>query len=88
MPTQDPKYSRKSLTAHYLPSQYQFGSRYAVTPRNVKYSNYKEMQYKLVPDMYKKYSLPAKLRTDWYNFLWKQPKLMRLYKTAKNLVKK
>lgn len=32
LPTQDSKYFRKSLTAHYLPSQYQFGSCYAVIP--------------------------------------------------------
>ncbi|MDE5124138.1 MAG: phytanoyl-CoA dioxygenase family protein [Trichodesmium sp. St19_bin1] len=88
LPTQDSKFSRKSLTAHYLPSQYHFGSRYRLTPHKVEYSNYKEMQYKLVPDMYKKYSLPAKIRTDLYNFLWEKPKIMRLYQGVKKLLKK
>jgi len=75
--TINPKYSRKSLTAHYLPSVYEFGSRNASSPTAVEYAAYNGMKYRLIPSMYKEYSPAAKLKTDLLQYLWEQPKLMQ-----------
>lgn len=88
LPTQNPQYSRKSLTAHYLPSKYQSGSRYATTPSVVDYDTYNGMKYRLVPSAQKNYSLGAKLKTDLLQYLWYRPKLMRMAQAVKKIVKK
>jgi phytanoyl-CoA hydroxylase len=76
--TKNPKYSRKSLTAHYLPSQYQSGRRYAKSPSVVEYGLYEGMKYVVVPTQKKIYSPAVKIRTDLSNFVWNQPKLARM----------
>lgn len=86
--TKNSKYSRKSLTAHYLPSQYQTGSRYAETPSIVDYATYKGMKYRVVPAHQKYYSLMAKIRTDLFEYMWERPKLIRMAQFVKKVVKK
>lgn len=76
--TQNHDYSRKSLTCHYLPSHYAFGARYETTPRAVEYGVYQGMKYRVIPSEYKQYSVSHKLKTDLLQFLWNQPKLMRV----------
>ncbi|RUT05567.1 hypothetical protein DSM106972_035740 [Dulcicalothrix desertica PCC 7102] len=76
--TLDASYSRKSLTAHYLPSKYQFGNRYATSPKAVEYASYEGMKYKLAPVGHKHYSVPNKVQTDLYHYLSQRPKLMRI----------
>lgn len=49
LPTRDPAHSRKSLTAHYLPDGYEFGSIHSPTPMAVSYSSHGGMEYRLVP---------------------------------------
>jgi phytanoyl-CoA hydroxylase len=86
--TQDSRYSRKSLTAHYLPSQYQSGSRYATSPSNIDYEVYEGMKYRVVPEPQKIYSLKAKLKTDLWQYVWQQPKLAQMAKFVKKTLKK
>jgi len=81
--TCDPKHSRKSLTAHYLPSQYPFGSRYATSPIPLEYSNYDGMRCMIAPDSRKNYSLVAKLKTDLQQYVWYRPKLIPAYNLAR-----
>lgn len=81
----NPSYSRKSLTAHYLPSQYQSGSRYAESPSVIDYEMYEGMRYRLVPSHQKNYSPTAKLRTDLWQYVWNQPKLARMAQLVKSL---
>lgn len=82
--TLDAQFSRKSLTAHYLPSQYQFGSRYSSSPIPVSYDFYQGMKYALVSPERKYYSFSTKLRTDLTDYFWKRPKLQRVFKFAKH----
>lgn len=86
--TVNPKYSRKSLTAHYLPSQYQSGSRYATAPSIIDYDLYEGMKYRLIPSDQKNYSPKAKLKTDLWQYVWNKPKLARMVKLLKDTVKK
>ncbi len=86
--TINPKYSRKSLTAHYLPSQYQSGSRYAELPSVINYDVYEGMKYRLVPSHQKNYSLKAKIKTDLWQYVWNEPKLARMAKFVKKTLKK
>lgn len=44
LPTKDPSFSRRSLTAHYMPSQFQFGNLF-MTKENLEYKEYKGMEY-------------------------------------------
>lgn len=44
LPTKDPCFSRRSLTAHYIPSQFQFGNLF-LTKENVEYKEYKGMKF-------------------------------------------
>lgn len=81
--TINPKYSRKSLTAHYLPSQYQFGTRYKEAPYEVDYAMYEGMKYRLIHPHFKQYSVTAKIRTDLLQLMWKQKNLARMYQFFK-----
>lgn len=81
--TINPKYSRKSLTAHYLPSQYHFGARYEESPRKMNYGTYAGMKYALVLPDIKHYSVPAKIKTDLTNLAWNQPTLARMLQFVK-----
>lgn len=84
--TINPNYSRKSLTAHYLPSQYQSGSRYANKPSVIDYGVYEGMNYRLVPLHQKHYSPTAKLRTDVWQYVWNRPTLARMAQAAKKVL--
>jgi phytanoyl-CoA hydroxylase len=84
--TINPNYSRKSLTAHYLPSQYQSGSRYADKPSVIDYGVYEGMNYRLVPSHQKHYSPTAKLRTDVWQYVWNRPTLARMAQAAKKVL--
>ena len=84
--TLNPKYSRKSLTAHYLPSQYPSGSRYADKPSMIDYGVYEGMKYRLVPVHQKYYSPAAKLRTDVWQYVWNKPQLARMAQTVKKVL--
>jgi phytanoyl-CoA hydroxylase len=42
--TQDPRFSRKSLTAHYLPDGFEFGNLFTVK-RNIKYKSHGPLRY-------------------------------------------
>lgn len=84
--TLNPKYSRKSLTAHYLPSQYPSGSRYADKPSIIDYGVYEGMKYRLVPSHQKNYSPAAKLRTDVWQYVWNKPQLARMAQTVKKVL--
>jgi phytanoyl-CoA hydroxylase len=84
--TTNPKYSRKSLTAHYLPSQYPSGSRYAEKPSVIDYGVYQGMKYRLVPSHQKYYSPAAKLRTDVWQYVWNRPKLARMAQAVKKII--
>lgn len=86
--TIDAKYSRKSLTAHYLPSQYGFASQYETVARKVKYATYNGMKFRVVDPIYKEYSIASKLRTDMLDYLWRHPKLMKMYQVGKETLKK
>jgi phytanoyl-CoA hydroxylase len=85
--TQNPQYSRKSLTAHYLPSQYQSGSRYAKSPAAIDYGIYKGMKYALTPNKRKIYSPANKLRADFSDFVTNQPKLARMANSVREILK-
>ncbi len=86
--TINPQYSRKSLTAHYLPSQYPSGSRYATAPSKIDYENYQGMKYRLVPDVQKNFSYQAKLKTDLWEYIIDRPRLARVAKFVKDTLKK
>lgn len=88
LPTKNSKYSRKSLTAHYLPSQYQSGSRYATSPSVIDYAVYEGMKYRVVPLHQKYYSPAAKLRTDLWQYVWNRPKLARMAQVVKQTLKR
>lgn len=82
--TLNPQYSRKSLTAHYLPSQYQFSKRYLASPIVVDYASYEEMKYRLAPPEHKYYSLSARVKTEVFEYLWQRPKLRRIVNFIKD----
>lgn len=44
LPNKDPSLSRKSLTAHYMPSEFQFGNIF-ITKENLEYKSYNGMKY-------------------------------------------
>jgi phytanoyl-CoA hydroxylase len=78
--TLNQKYSRKSITAHYLPSQYQFGKRYAEAPFLPQYTLYEGMKLKLAPNSHKNYSWANKLKTNLFTYLWYRPQFLRIAK--------
>ncbi|RMF24130.1 MAG: phytanoyl-CoA dioxygenase family protein [Cyanobacteria bacterium J083] len=81
LPTQDPSFSRKSLTAHYLPSNLKFGNLFT-TKDYIKYKTYKGVNYyKNQPD----YSPLNKLKSQIKVAVYSKPRLlkaMRFIKTS------
>ncbi|MDO8794667.1 MAG: phytanoyl-CoA dioxygenase family protein [Vicinamibacterales bacterium] len=49
LPTRTTSYSRKSLTAHYLPEGFAFGSHYTPTPRHLQVQEHDGMAYAVEP---------------------------------------
>lgn len=71
--TQDASFSRKSLTAHYIPSEYEFGNLFKT--RHINYKTYKGMKYyKAHPD----YSVLTKLKFEANQSLYKFPLLVKI----------
>lgn len=83
LPTKDASYSRKSLTAHYLPSHMAFGNLF-VTKEYIAYKTYNGMQfYRNQPD----YSLRNKIKFAAKNTVYDSPLLMRGIRKLQQLVK-
>lgn len=70
--TLNQKYSRKSLTGHYLPSQHQFGSLYGVAPKVVEYATYEGMNYRLAQRSNSPFNNELDEQLEWY--LLQEPK--------------
>lgn len=84
LPTQDPSFSRKSLTAHYMPSELKFGNLF-VTKDAIQYKTYNGMQfYRNQPD----YSLVNKLKFGVKTSVYNSPMILKnLRKVQKLMVK-
>jgi phytanoyl-CoA hydroxylase len=68
LPTQDEKFSRKSLTAHFLPQQFEFGNLFA-TKRNLDYQEHEGVRfYRNQPDDSPWNRVKFKLKTTAYNY--------------------
>lgn len=68
LPTQDESRSRKSLTAHYLPQQFEFGNLFA-TKRQLKYQEHDGVRfYRNQPDDSPWNRIKFKLKTTAYNY--------------------
>ncbi|HYM17470.1 MAG TPA: phytanoyl-CoA dioxygenase family protein [Micropepsaceae bacterium] len=78
LPTRDPSFSRKSLTAHYLPGSYEFGSRNAARPIAVRYRSHDGMRFREPDSRHRRYSLWAKVRTDVFASMHERPPLRNL----------
>jgi len=85
--TVNPAYSRKSLTAHYLPSSYQFGKRHQSKPKlDIEYFQYAGMKCRMAPLDHKVYSLKNYIKTEVFQFMWEHPKLAKAYSSIKRLI--
>jgi phytanoyl-CoA hydroxylase len=74
LPTQDRRYSRKSLTAHYIPSEYHFGNLFT-TKDYIAYKSYNGVKfYRNQPD----YSLANIVKSKIKNFAYDSPALLKL----------
>jgi len=82
-PTQDPSFSRKSLTAHYLPSQFAFGNLFAKKDW-IRYKQYEGMNYyRNQPD----YSLLNKLKYGIKTSLYDSPRILGELRKFQKLVR-
>ena len=80
--TQDPSFSRKSLTAHYLPSHMAFGNLF-VKKESLKYKTYNGMKFfRNQPD----YSALNKLKSQVKQSVYDSPALMRTLRKAQKLL--
>jgi phytanoyl-CoA hydroxylase len=76
LPTIDRSFSRKSLTAHYIPSHFQFGNLF-ITKDFIKYKTYKGMKYfRNQPD----YSLFNKLKYGFKMSVYDSPGVLRFFR--------
>lgn len=74
LPTQDERFSRKSLTAHYIPSEYNFGNLFT-TKDYIAYKSYNGVEfYRNQPD----YSLANVVKAKIKNFAYDSPALLKL----------
>lgn len=74
LPTVDKSFSRKSLTAHYIPSEYKFGNLFA-TKDYIKYKTYKGVKfYRNQPD----YSLLNKFKFSVKQAAYDSPWLLQI----------
>ncbi len=80
--TQDPSFSRKSLTAHYMPSQMTFGNLF-VAKKGIAYKTYNEMQFfRNQPD----YSFSNKLKFAVKTGVYNSPRIMRNLRKVQSLL--
>lgn len=73
LPTIDASFSRKSLTAHYIPSEYSFGNLFKT--KKVNYQTYRGVKF------YKahlEYSLLNKLMFDASKLVYKSPRILKI----------
>lgn len=78
-PTLDKSFSRKSLTAHYLPSQYEFGNMHnKAFP--VRYGEFEGMKFRRNE---KFFSIPASMKYEVWNFLDKHPSMRKVVNQIK-----
>jgi phytanoyl-CoA hydroxylase len=81
LPTQDAKFSRKSLTAHYLPSNLRFGNLFT-TKENLRYKTWNGMQFfRNQPD----YSVANKIKFGIKNKVYDSPALLRSLRKAQKM---
>lgn len=74
LPTQNPRCSRKSLTAHYIPLEYNFGNLFT-TKDYISYKDYNGVKfYRNQPD----YSVANVLKSKVKNFAYDSPELLKL----------
>ncbi len=74
LPTVDKSFSRKSLTAHYIPSEYKFGNIFT-TKDYINYKTYKGVKfYRNQPD----YSLVNKFKFGVKQAVYDSPRLMQI----------
>jgi phytanoyl-CoA hydroxylase len=84
LPTRDEAFSRKSLTAHYLPEGYEYGNLFASKP-DVQYKEYLGMRYyRNQPDFSHWNRLKFSIKTRAYNF----PLLRETLRVARDAVVK
>lgn len=77
LPTIDPRYSRKSLTAHYIPDGYQFGNLFT-TKTYISYKEYKNVKfYRNQPD----YSFLNNLQFGVKTRVYDSPSLLKVMRT-------
>jgi phytanoyl-CoA hydroxylase len=82
LPTRDKAFSRKSLTAHYLPSGFEFGNLFAVKP-NLSYKEHKGVRfYRNQPDFSQWNRLKFAVKTRAYNY----PLLRETLRTARDAI--
>ncbi len=81
LPTQDPRFSRKSLTAHYIPAELEFGNFQGV-PFHVDYGAFEGMEFRLNPKIY---SPKDEVKYGIKNFLDRHPSMRRIADSIKDV---
>ncbi|MDN5872364.1 MAG: phytanoyl-CoA dioxygenase family protein [Nitrococcus sp.] len=76
LPTQDRRFSRKSLTAHYIPSQFKFGNLFAVKDF-IEYRDYKGHKYYCNQP---EYSRRNKMKYAFKTAVYDSPGLLRFFR--------
>jgi phytanoyl-CoA hydroxylase len=80
LPTSDRQFSRKSLTAHYIPSEYQFGNLFT-TKDYIDYKNHNGVNYyRNQPD----YSLTNKIKFGVKAFAYDRPFLLKMLRNIQS----
>jgi phytanoyl-CoA hydroxylase len=83
LPTVDPAYSRKSITGHYLPSQYKFGNLFT-TKEFVNYKIYNGMNfYRNQPDYSMTNSFKSRVKQAAYN----SPRTLRVLRQLQRVIR-
>jgi phytanoyl-CoA hydroxylase len=88
LPTRDDRHSRMSVTAHYLPAQYQFGSRNAPRPISVQYDEHNGMKVRRALAIHRHYTLMARAQTEVFAFMYQRPALRRVALSVASLLKR
>jgi phytanoyl-CoA hydroxylase len=83
LPTKNPKYSRKSLTAHYMPSQFQFGNMFGNIAEG-NYDNFEGMSYSRTEN---RFSWGGHAKNEIRSFLVRHPRMQRIASTLKSLTR-
>jgi phytanoyl-CoA hydroxylase len=82
LPTQDEKFSRRSLTAHYMPSEYTFGNIF-ITKEWIRYKEHNGMKYyRNQPD----YTLFNKVKYRIKTSVYDSPRTIRTLRKLQKMV--